>query len=139
MGLLYGKKVTASEGRLSISLPPNNGEIYAPSGKNVTDKKDILTIPVEKKSMPGKPNKEKGSVESKPDEKKSAPKADEVSGLSQGNVIPDIPYAEMTVEQLQAVILEKMSKNGPVTDQMRRDVENNIWHDSLVKWAGSFR
>ncbi|MBR6468747.1 MAG: alpha-amylase [Lachnospiraceae bacterium] len=139
VGLLYGKKVTASEGRLSISLPPNNGEIYAPSGKNVTDKKDILTTPVEKKNVPGKPDKEKGSVESKPDEKKSAPKADKVSGSSQGIVIPDIPYAEMTIEQLQTVILEKMSKNGPVTDQMRRDVENNIWHDSLVKWAGSFR
>ena len=53
--------------------------------------------------------------------------------------IPDIPYSEMTVEQLQAVILTKLAKNGPVTDQMRKDVENNIWHDSLVNWANSFR
>ena len=52
--------------------------------------------------------------------------------------IPDIPYSEMTVEQLQAVILAKMAKNGPITDQMRKDVENNIWHDSLVNWANSF-
>ena len=44
----------------------------------------------------------------------------------------------MTVEQLQAVILAKMAKNGPITDQMRKDVENNIWHDSLVNWANSF-
>ena len=53
--------------------------------------------------------------------------------------IPDIPYSEMTVEQLQAVILAKMAKNGPVTEQMRKDVENNIWHNSLVNWANSFR
>ena len=52
--------------------------------------------------------------------------------------IPDIPYDQMTVEQLQAVILSKMTKNGPVTDRMRRDVTDNIWHDSLVNWARSF-
>ena len=45
---------------------------------------------------------------------------------------------QMTVEQLQAVILSKMTKNGPVTDRMRRDVTDNIWHDSLVNWARSF-
>ncbi len=53
--------------------------------------------------------------------------------------IPNIPYDLMTVEQLQAVILEKMAKNGPVTDQMRKDVTDNIWHNSLVNWANSFR
>ena len=50
----------------------------------------------------------------------------------------DKSYEEMTVEELQSVILEKLAKNGPVTDQMRRDVEENIWHDSLVNWARSF-
>ena len=44
----------------------------------------------------------------------------------------------MTVEQLQAVILAKMEKNGEVTARMRRDVTENIWHDSLVNWAKSF-
>ena len=52
--------------------------------------------------------------------------------------IPDKPYDLMTVEQLQAVILSKMAKNGPVTEQMRRDVTENIWHNSLVNWANSF-
>ena len=53
--------------------------------------------------------------------------------------IPDIPYDLMTVEQLQAVILKKMAKNGPVTERMRRDVIENVWHNSLVNWANSFR
>ena len=52
--------------------------------------------------------------------------------------IPDIPYDLMTVEQLQAVILSKMAKNGPVTERMRRDVTENVWHNSLVNWANSF-
>ena len=53
-------------------------------------------------------------------------------------MIPDLPYDQMTMEQLQAVILQKMAKNGPVTDQMRKDVEENIWLNSLINWANSF-
>ena len=46
---------------------------------------------------------------------------------------------EMTVEELQAGILAKMANNGPVTDQMKKTVYDNIWHDSLVNWLKSFR
>ena len=46
---------------------------------------------------------------------------------------------EMTVEELQAGILTKMANNGPVTDQMKKTVYDNIWHDSLVNWLKSFR
>ena len=56
-----------------------------------------------------------------------------------GVEVPDVPYEEMTVEQLQAAILAKMAANGPVTDQMRRDVEQNVWPGSLVNWVKSFR
>ena len=47
-------------------------------------------------------------------------------------------YEEMTVEELQEAILEKMRKNGPVTDQMRKDVMDNVYHNSLVTWIKSF-
>ena len=40
---------------------------------------------------------------------------------------------------LQEAILAIMEKNGPVTDQMRRDVEANVYHDSLINWVKSFR
>ncbi|MGN8804551.1 MULTISPECIES: alpha-amylase family glycosyl hydrolase [unclassified Blautia] len=45
---------------------------------------------------------------------------------------------DMTVEELQLSILAKMAKNGPVTDQMKKTVYDNIWHDSLVNWMKSF-
>ena len=51
------------------------------------------------------------------------------------NKIPE----DMTVEELQAAILAKMANNGPVTDQMKKTVDDNIWHDSLVNWLKSFR
>lgn len=47
-------------------------------------------------------------------------------------------YEEMSVEELQEVILEKMRRNGPVTDRMKQDVTENVYHDSLVTWAKSF-
>ncbi len=40
---------------------------------------------------------------------------------------------------LQEAILAIMSKNGPVTDQMRRDVTDNVYPDSLLNWVKSFR
>lgn len=46
---------------------------------------------------------------------------------------------EMTVEELQTAILGRMAKNGPVTEDMKRTVAENIWHDSLVNWLKSFR
>lgn len=66
-----------------------------------------------------------------------ADREDHTGTLTAG--IPDIPFEKMSVEQLQAVILSKMEKNGNVTERMRREVLENIWHDSLVNWAKSFR
>ena len=52
---------------------------------------------------------------------------------------PNKSPEDMTVEELQASILAKMANNGPVTDQMKKTVYDNIWHDSLVNWLKSFR
>ena len=53
-------------------------------------------------------------------------------------VDPNKAPEDMTVEELQLSILAKMAKNGPVTDQMKKTVYDNIWHDSLVNWVKSF-
>lgn len=57
---------------------------------------------------------------------------------------PDPSTLEEAFEQgriagLQEAILAIMSKNGPITDQMRRDVTDNVYHDSLINWIKSFR
>ena len=46
---------------------------------------------------------------------------------------------DMSVAELQSAILAKMANNGPVSDQMKKTVNENIWHDSLVNWLKSFR
>ena len=48
-------------------------------------------------------------------------------------------YEDMSIEELQEAILEKMRKNGPVTDYMLGTVRENTHHGSLVNWVKSFR
>ena len=48
-------------------------------------------------------------------------------------------YEEMTIEELQQEILNRMAMNGPVTDRMRQDVMENVYHNSLINWVKSFR
>ena len=60
--------------------------------------------------------------------------------VTEEKIVPDKnkPYEEMTVKELQDAILEKMSRNGPVTEQMKKDVFDNVYHNSLVTWVKSF-
>ncbi len=48
-------------------------------------------------------------------------------------------FEQGKIAGLQEAILAIMEKNGPVTEQMRRDVEANVYHDSLIAWVKSFR
>lgn len=119
VGLIGGERLETVNGRLRIVLPPCGGEVFAPEGLgDVTEDSGVAAL------FEAKRKAQKPAVL----EEKALPKD-----------VPDIPLEQMTVEQLQAVILAKMARNGPVTDQMTRDVTNNVWHDSLVNWAKSFR
>lgn len=51
----------------------------------------------------------------------------------------DEAFEKGRIAGLQEAILAIMSKNGPITDQMRRDVDANVYHDSLINWIKSFR
>jgi len=54
------------------------------------------------------------------------------------DINPNKTFEEMTVEELQEAILERMRRNGPVTEQMKKDVLENVYHNSLVIWIKSF-
>ena len=71
---------------------------------------------------------------------KDADKTDETSDTA-AKTVADLSKApeDMTVAELQLCILAKMATNGPVTDQMKKTVYDNMWHDSLVNWFKSFR
>ena len=129
VGGLWGQKIQAENGRLRVEIPGNSGEIWVSS---TTDSMNVTDQPAEE--LPDL-QMITDSIES----------TLEQEAVGQANPSPapvtirDLPYEELTVEELQQVILDKMAKNGPVTEDMKRTVYENIWHDSLVNWAKSFR
>ncbi len=165
IGLFSGKRYENAGGRMNIRLDGCSGEIFVPDDGTVSAKtvsEEAAKKPVsEEAEAVKKPVSEEAEAAKKPVSQKeegakkkracesaavSVNAADFKSADSSAEQmkpedveIPDIPYDLMTVEQLQAVILAKMAKNGPVTAQMRKDVTDNIWHNSLVNWANSFR
>ncbi|MBR2414017.1 MAG: alpha-glucosidase C-terminal domain-containing protein [Clostridia bacterium] len=163
-GLLSGAKVTAKDGNLSISLPANSGEIFVCTDKKIEPavlpqiqpikaKKEpvkvaelpakptpIATVKTEAKKQVATPPAQPVQTPTPQPAPAAKPKADANEPTPDFcDCIPtDKTYEEMTIEQLQQVIFEKMKKNGPVTERMYKDIADNIWHNSLVNWAKSF-
>ncbi len=122
-GALYGKKLIANNGCIEVQLKASSGEIWLPENITQPSTKPIVEPPV--KVTETKPTQEiisKEQAENKP------------LALNLNK-----PYEEMTVEELQECILEKMRKNGPITEQMLRDVRENVYRNSLLNWVKSFR
>lgn len=128
IGALTGKKLSAKNGSVTVCVAADSGEIWIPCDKNAKAVKPVIK-PAPKAPAP-KPAPAPVNA--------PAPKPVAKAEAKTVAVPKNKSYEEMTVEELQAVIIEKMRRNGPVTDQMRRDVEQNTHHGSLVTWARSF-
>lgn len=161
VGALSGQKVSVNGGNITVNVKANSGEIWIPANK-AEGAKDVafdagkVAGQNEVKAKAEAPKAEapkaeaKKAPEKKEEPKVEAPKAAPVEKAPEKKTEPKaeakpvvVPtnktYEEMTVEELQAAVLEKLAKNGPVTDQMRKDVSDNVYHDSLVNWVKSFR
>ena len=124
VGALSGETVTSKGGKIHITIPANGGEVYIPEGNTDVD----FTPVVQKIEAEAKSESETAKKGLTDEETETLRKERKGKTLE-----------EMTVEELQSVILDEMAKNGPVTSQMKRDVAANVYHDSLVNWAKSFR
>ncbi|MBE6852805.1 MAG: alpha-amylase [Ruminococcus sp.] len=138
-GMLSGQIVSANNGNLTVNIPADSGDIWLCTGiradavpvvQSVSEKK---TTEVCKADSCEKTASKKSVSDT---EEKKAASVSEENGCE--TVCCDKPYEEMTVSELQEGILAKMKKNGPVTDQMKKDVYDNIWKDSLLNWIKSF-
>lgn len=146
VGALSGTKLSACNGSLTVTLKTCSGEIWIPAGdvKEVTEVvlEPIVTAKVEVTVQEIPVAEEIAPVQEIPvqetvTEPVEEPKLEEPAPAPV--TVPNKPYEEMTIEELQAAIFERLAKNGPVTDQMKKDVLENIYHDSLVTWVKSFR
>ncbi|MBQ5475423.1 MAG: alpha-amylase, partial [Lachnospiraceae bacterium] len=119
VGVLSGEKLKTENGSLNLCIRANYGDIFLPLDSTANEYVPISYTEVEKEIK-------------KEEAKKEETKLPE-------HVRPGVAYEEMTIEELQLSIINKMSMNGPVTDEMRRTVMENVYHDSLVNWVKSFR
>ncbi len=134
VGALTGERVCVKDGQIQVEVPANYGEIWVPAEHIGESIAPIKTVEIKKapeavklEEVPVKGEAEK-TVEKVTEEKKPE------------MVIIDLKksYEEMSVEELQQAILEKMKLNGPVTDYMLGTVRENTHHGSLVTWVKSF-
>lgn len=121
-GALSGKKVSVNNGQIQVKVSANHGEIWIPEGQFTEKIEPIKIVEAVKVPEPVKVSEEPVKTE----------KEEKAIDLNK-------PYEEMTTEELQEAILEKMRKNGPVTDYMLGTVRENTHHGSLINWVKSFR
>ena len=160
IGALTGERVIATDGRIQVRVSANSGEIWIPAEifaesiapiKNVEIRKEpVKQVEALKKEcvLPEEIKIEENSAEELPvveikpevvDNQQEQP-IESVEKEPEAVVVDwNKPYEDMTVEELQEAILEKMRRNGPVTEYMLGTVKDNTHHGSLVNWVKSFQ
>lgn len=122
VGALSGVHVYVCNGRIQIKVPANYGEIWIPA-----EMMDASLSPIEMVEIVKQENWVRPEVRTQEE-----PKPEIVTDDWNKS------YENMSVEELQEAILEKMRRNGPVTDYMLGTVRENTHHGSLVSWVKSF-
>ena len=164
IGTLTGQKVSVQGGCINVTVAANSGEIWVPAGEMpeyTPVKTEIPTEAAKAEEKTAEPvsiqpetsvqdvnlaiaETAAAKAEEQQPEKTAENHTSEVAAVPEepvktATVDPNKSPEDMTVEELQQAILAKMANNGPVTDQMKKTVYDNIWHDSLVNWLKSFR
>ena len=168
MGALSGEKVPVNNGNIVVNVKANSGEIWIPvtDGSVKTESSSPVELNVAdavtditKDAAPANETADTLSETPAPSEEtaeipisdNTADSAEEkedtftVSSTADTNAnnsafdAEQLAFEKGKIAGLQEAILAIMEKNGPVTDQMRKDVEANVYHDSLVNWVKSFR
>ena len=160
IGALSGKKISVNDGHMQVTISGNSGEIWIPAAIYKKSLSSIKTIKIIEAAKPeaSNPAPKTGSLE--PEKKITETKEQEVikheslnkadistptsceTGNPEGQKVTvdwKKPYEDMSIEELQEAILEKMRHNGPVTDYMLKTVRDNTHHGSLVTWVKSFQ
>lgn len=148
-GVLNGERVSVHNGQITVNVRGNFGEIWVPVREGMelqeyepeTETEGMTETVLEEKTEETAETEEAPVTEAAWEENTEAvteaePAAEKEEALK--TVPVNKSYEEMTVEELQAAILDKMAQNGPVTDRMRKDVEENVYHNSLLNWIRSF-
>lgn len=142
IGSLSGERITVNNGQIQVKVPANYGEIWVSEGEYTLNIEPIKSVTIEKATEPIKivAEPEKTEIVAVAEELEFPESIKEQEENKPEEVVVDWnkPYEDMSVEELQEAILEKMRRNGPVTDYMLGTVRENTHHGSLVTWVKSF-
>ncbi len=172
VGMLSGEKVAVDNGRISVSVKANSGEIWVPASegqemnvavvadsgeKRIAEEEvaeaaaDIVaekvaevmleSVKEEKAKLQSRETLETVTEKMIDEAMESLSRADAEGKKEPEKKQEDQPEAfeKGRIAGLQEAILTIMEKNGPVTEQMKKDVTDNVYHDSLINWIKSFR
>lgn len=125
--VLSGALLRAEAGRLSLELGANGAELLVPEQAAAWERSPIPA-----------PEQWRAALD------RALQARQNQQAAPAATAIPAAPPAgkavdEMSVPELQALILQKLAANGPVTERMRREVAENVYLNSLRNWARSFR
>ena len=157
--VLSGQTMTVNGGFVKLSIPACYGQIWVMKAEY--DNRSVELPKIEKSETKAEPSDETAikpcncentvSRENEINTGNAVKEAGILSAASKyglddryASIDPDAinnrsDYENMSIEELQVAILEKMAKNGPVNEQMIKTVMDNVYHDSLCNWVKSFR
>ena len=142
-----GESICSQNGSLQLRLPAHFGEILLPQnmeGERLPEGEESLREEIRKAEQKWAEKVQKAEEEKQVEKEPQteAKKRTEEQRAGEEEKLPPVPnkpFEEMTIEELQAAILEKMAGNGPVTEEMKRTVFENVYPNSLLNWVRSFR
>lgn len=150
VGALTGQRTDVSGGRLVVNVPANAGEIWLPV--HVWEKLETAPGCAPIASAPRAPEASRPepapAPETAPPDQSAAPEpipepvpapVPEPEPAPQPSARDEDAFQRGVIAGLQEAVIALMEARGPVTDQMRRDAEENVYHDSLINWIKSFR
>ncbi len=142
-GALSGERVSVSGGSLTVTVRANAGEIWIPvteaKEQNGSETPADSVLPMAAAFTEKEAEKKAAAEEAPADRAEHAPLAEAAKARAKDAPAEDASFERGKIAGLQEAILAIMEKNGPVTDQMRKDVSDNVYHDSLIAWIKSFR
>lgn len=140
IGALSGEEIGVTDGYIQVTVAANCGEIWIAEGCLCENFTPVKSVRIENSSEPVKAAQvpEKSEITQERTETIEPVKVQEEKEPEKAVADWNKPYEDMSVEELQQAILEKMRHNGPVTDFMLGTVRENTHHGSLVTWVKSF-
>jgi len=130
-GGIFGEKVCAKDGYMCVNVKANLGEIWVPLCETYDNDLPIKFEFEEKKA-------DKIAFENVIEPLQNIKEEEILNPEKEPGIKQNKSFEEMTVEELQQAILNRMAQNGLVTERMKKDVYENVYHNSLVTWIKSF-